>query len=49
MWGDKGYITAKEYNRFCNSVVPLVRFSKLVYTNDETLTAPVEVANFGAN
>jgi hypothetical protein len=49
MWGNKGYITAKEYNRFCNSVVPLVRFSKLVYTNDETLTAPVEVANFGAN
>ena len=48
MWGDKGYITAKEYSRFCNSVVPLVRFSKMIYTNDETLSAPVEVANFGA-
>ncbi len=47
MWGDKGYISAKEYSRFCNSVVPLVRFSKMIYTNDETLTAPVEVANFG--
>ncbi len=47
MWGDKGYITGKEYSRFCNSVVPLVRFSKLIYTNDETLSAPVEVANYG--
>ena len=47
MWGDKGYINAKEYSRFCNSVVPLVRFSKLIYTNDETIAAPVEVANFG--
>ncbi|MEP6682870.1 MAG: sugar-binding domain-containing protein [Parafilimonas sp.] len=47
MWGDKGYITPKEYSRFCNSVVPLVRFSKLIYTNDETLSATVEVANYG--
>ena len=49
MWGDKGYITGKEYSRFCNSVVPLVRFPKLIYTNDETISAPVEVANFGAH
>lgn len=47
MWGDKGYITGKEYSRFCNSVVPLVRFSKMIYTNDETISAPVEIANFG--
>lgn len=47
MWGDKGYINGKEYSRFCNSVVPLVRFSKLIYTNDETVSASVEVANYG--
>ena len=47
MWGDKGYITAKEYSRFCNSVVPLVRFTKLIYKNDEAISAPVEVANYG--
>ncbi len=48
MWGDKGYINAKEYNRFCNSVVPLVRFTKMIYNNDETLSAKVEVANYGS-
>ena len=47
MWDDKGYINGKEYSRFCNSVVPLVRFSKMIYTNDETLSAPVEIANYG--
>jgi len=48
MWGDKGYITANEYSRFCNSVVPLVRFPKLIYNNDETISAPVEIANYGS-
>ena len=47
MWGDKGYITANEYSHFCNSVVPLIRFTKLIYTNDEAISAPVEVANYG--
>ena len=49
MWGDKGYINAKEYNRFCNSVVPLVRFTKMIYNNDETIMAKVEVANYGSS
>lgn len=47
MWGDKGYINGKEYSRFCNNVVPLVRFPKMIYTNDETISAPVEIANYG--
>jgi hypothetical protein len=46
-WEDKGYITAKEYSRFCNSVVPLARFSKMVWLNNEQLIVPVEIANFG--
>ena len=47
-WEDKGYISGKEYSKFCNSVVPLVRLTKMVYQNDENLSVPVEIANFGA-
>ena len=32
-WEEKGYITAKEYSRFCNATVPLARLSKRVFTN----------------
>jgi hypothetical protein len=46
-WEEKGYVTAKEYNRFCNSTVPLVRFPKMIYLNNEMLSVPIEVANFG--
>jgi hypothetical protein len=46
-WGEKGYITGKEYSRFCNSTVPLARLPKMIYTNDEKLTVPVEIAHFG--
>ena len=46
-WGEKGYITPAEYNRFCNSTVPLARMKKLVYTNTETFEAAVEVAHYG--
>ena len=46
-WQDKGYINAVEFSKFCNAVVPLVRLPKMVYTNDETLNVPVEIAQFG--
>ena len=46
-WEDKGYITGKEYSRFCNSIVPLARLSKMIYLNNEELSVPVEIANFG--
>ncbi len=46
-WDDKGYVTAKEYRRFCNATVPLARLSKRVFTADETLRAELEVAHFG--
>jgi hypothetical protein len=46
-WEDKGYITAKEYSEFCNSIVPLARFPKMIYVNDEELSVPVEIAQFG--
>ena len=47
-WESKGYVTAKEYSRFCNSTVPLVRLSKRVFTVDEKLEADIEVAHFGS-
>ena len=43
---DKGYCTAEEFRRFCSPTVPLARMSKLVFTNDETFTADLEVAHF---
>lgn len=47
-WEEKGYITPEEYSRFCSPTVPLARMKKLIYTNDETLTADIEVAHYGA-
>jgi hypothetical protein len=46
-WDEKGYITAKEYKRFCNATVPLARMQKLIYTNNESLNAKLEVAHYG--
>jgi hypothetical protein len=48
-WEDKGYITGKEYSRFCNSVVPLAQLPKMIYLNNEELVAPVEIAQFGGS
>ena len=47
-WEEKGYVTAAEYSRFCNATVPLARLAKRVFTTDETLNAPIEIAHFGA-
>ncbi len=46
-WEGKGYVTAEQYRRFCNSTVPLARMSKRVFTRDEALEADLEVAHFG--
>lgn len=46
-WDEKGYITSKEYSRFCNSTVPLVRLKKHIYTNVDSLTTSIEVAHYG--
>lgn len=42
----KGYITAEEFRMFCNEVVPLARLEKLVYSNNDTVKADVELFNF---
>ena len=44
-WREKGYCDAADWTQFCNSVVPLARFSKFVYTNDEELVVPIEIYN----
>ncbi len=46
-WGEKGYISPTEYSRFCNSTVPLARMKKLIFTNNQTFEAAVEVAHYG--
>ncbi|WP_443938976.1 exo-beta-1,4-galactosidase [Pedobacter sp. MW01-1-1] len=46
-WDTKGYISAREFKRFCNSTVPLIRVPKFEYTDDETIKATVEIAHFG--
>jgi len=46
-WESKGYISEMEFSRFCNATVPLIRLSKMIYTSDETLRVPVEIAHFG--
>lgn len=47
-WGEKGYVTAKEYNRFCNALVPLARLRKRIFYNDQPFDAVLDVANFRA-
>lgn len=44
-WREKGYCTKDDWTEFCAPIVPLAKFPKFVYTNDETLQVPVEVYN----
>jgi hypothetical protein len=46
-WDEKGYVTAAEFSRFCNSVVPLALLEKRYWTTDEPFHAEVRVAQFG--
>lgn len=45
-WENKGFVTAKEFRKYCSEVTPLIRFPKPVYTNNEIFEADVELANF---
>lgn len=44
----KGYVTPEEFRMFCNQTVPLARMQKMIYTNNETFKAELEIAHFGA-
>lgn len=45
-WDSKGLISPAGFRKFCSPVVPLIRFPKAAYTNDESFIASVEIANF---
>jgi hypothetical protein len=45
-WDSKGLVTPAEHRQYCAPVVPLLRFEKASWTNDETFEGVVEVANF---
>lgn len=47
-WEEKGYITAKEFKRFNNTTVPLIRLKSRIFTTDENLTASAEVTHYGS-
>jgi hypothetical protein len=47
-WDSKGLVTPEEHRMYCSAVVPLIRFEKAVYTNNEQFTATAEAANFGS-
>ena len=44
-WKEKGYTDEKEWQEFCNPIVPLAKFPKFVYAAGDTLKVPVEVYN----
>jgi hypothetical protein len=44
---EKGYITAKEYSRFCNTTVPLAKIPKFVYNNTETFKTEIVLFHSG--
>ena len=46
-WDSKGYVEGDEFSLFCNAVVPLIRFPKMVWMNNETMDVAIEFANFG--
>ena len=46
-WNEKGYTSPAQFKQFCNATVPLIRTSKFVYTNDESLQAAVEIYHYG--
>ncbi len=43
----KGYIRPEEFRMFCNQTVPLARMKKMIYRNNESFDAEIEIAHFG--
>lgn len=46
-WDTKGYVDGEEYSMFCNRTVPLIRFPKMMWLNNEKMSVPLEFAHFG--
>jgi len=47
-WDTKPYTSPEEYRRFGGATVPLARFPKFTFTEDETPSVKIEIAHFGA-
>jgi hypothetical protein len=47
-WESKGYATAEEFRKFCNTTVPLARLQKRTFTTADQFDVEVEVAHYGA-
>jgi len=48
-WDSKGLISSASFRQFCSPVVPLIRYEKAIYTNDEIFDAAVEIVNYGSS
>ena len=48
-WDSKNLISAAEFRQFSSPVVPLLRFPKATYTNNEAFVASLDVSNFSAD
>jgi len=46
-WDTKGYVDGKEFSMFCNNTVPIAQMQKMIWTNNETFTALLEMSHFG--
>ncbi len=46
---EKGYITPKEFNQFCNATVPLIKTKTFTLLNSDTLNAEILIAHYGEN
>ena len=44
-WHEKGYCTAKDWTQFCSPVVPLAKFPRFVFTDDELAEIPITAYN----
>ena len=44
----KGYVSPEEFRMFCNQTVPLARINKMVYSDNESFKADIEISHFGA-
>lgn len=45
-WDSKGIITGNEFMQFCSELVPLLKYEKAVYTQNETFKAKAELTNY---
>ena len=48
-WDSKDLISAAQFKQFSSPVVPLLRFPKATYTNNEAFVASLDVSNFSAD